>query len=90
MKKREYLTIIYDILKTIQNLRGEAKTTHIIYKANLSHQMFTEYIEELIKRELITKINKNNKKTYSLTEKGFNYLKDYMAIKGFAESYGLD
>jgi len=90
MKKRERLEIIHDILEVIQNSKGKVKPTHIIYKANLSHQMLTEYLNELISKEFIEEKEVKGKKTYSLTEKGYNYLKDYSIIKGFADSYGLE
>jgi predicted transcriptional regulator len=90
IRKRERLEIIHDILVAIKDKRDTAKPTHILYKSNLSHQMLMEYINELVKKEFIVeKIDKENKKTYSLTQKGFDYLADYESIKSFIESYGL-
>ncbi|PIY59873.1 hypothetical protein COY95_04745 [Candidatus Woesearchaeota archaeon CG_4_10_14_0_8_um_filter_47_5] len=90
-KKRHRLEIIYDILSVIQEKSGKIKPTHILYKSNLSHHMLTEYLAELLaKGFVIEEEDKKRNKTYMLTEKGFNYLRDYSVIKGFVESYGLD
>ena len=48
-------------------------------------------MKELMGKELIIeKEGKKGKKTYTLTDKGYNYLQDYAQIKSFMESYGLD
>lgn len=89
-RKRDRLEIIYDILHVIRQKGSGIKPTHILYKSNLSHQMLTEYLGELIEKNFIIEdINKKGKKGYSLTEKGFNYLNEYKIIREFADSYGL-
>jgi predicted transcriptional regulator len=89
IRKRERLEIIHDILVAIKDKR-ETRPTHILYKSNLSHQMLTEYMNELIGKNFIEeKISKDGKKTYALKQKGFDYLRDYESIKSFMESYGL-
>ena len=89
-RKRERLEIIHSILTAIQEKGKEVKPTHILYKSNLSHQMLTDYLTELIKGEFIQEKDNLGKKSYSLTEKGFNYLRDYKSIKAFLDSYGLN
>jgi predicted transcriptional regulator len=90
-KKRERLEIIHDILHVIRARGPQVKPTHILYKSNLSHQMLTEYLDELIgKGFILQKEGKESKKTYALTDKGFNFLKDYETIKSFMNSYGLN
>ena len=88
--KRERLQVIHDILKAIQRKDGVIKPTHILYKANLSHQMLEEYLTELIDKDFVI-IHKNKKgKTYSLTKKGHKYLEKYQLINDFVVSFGLD
>lgn len=90
-RKRDRLEIIHDILHVIREKGEKVKPTHILYKSNLSHQRLQEYMKELMEKQLIEeKLLKKNKKTYILTDKGYNYLADYQRIREFMESYGLD
>ena len=89
-KKRNKLEIIKDILETIKQKNGRIKPTHILYKSNLSYQMMEEYLFDLISKGFITETKNNKSKTYSLTEKGFNYLNKYSIVSQFAESFGID
>lgn len=90
MKKRNKLEIIRDILQVIRNRSGKIKPTHILYKSNLSHQMMEEYLSELISKDFIKELKAPKGKTYSITEKGINYLNQYSLIMDFTESFGLD
>jgi predicted transcriptional regulator len=91
VKKRERLEIIHDILFVVRARQPNVKPTHILYKSNLSHQMLTEYLDELIAKGFIKeKTGKSGSKTYELTDRGFNFLKDYEVIKSFMDSYGLN
>jgi len=90
-RKRDRLEIILNILEAIRDKNNEAKPTHILYKSNLSSEMLKSYLKELIIKNLISEeLDKKNKKCYSLTEKGFNYIDDFSVIKGFIDSYGLN
>ncbi len=89
-QKRERLELIHDILISIRDKNGKIKPTHIMYKANLSHQMLDEYLKYLMEREFVEEKVDKRSKTYSLTEKGFQYLSKYSLITGFMESFGLD
>ena len=89
-KKRNRLEVIYDILKVIKEKNGKIKPTHILYKSNLSYQMMEEYISELKEKEFIEEKKLKKGRTYSITEKGLNYLNQYNLIKDFTSSFGLD
>ncbi|MEK6955025.1 MAG: winged helix-turn-helix domain-containing protein [Nanoarchaeota archaeon] len=90
MRKRERLQVIYDILKAIGDKNGKIKPTHILYKSNLSHQMMEEYLKELISGNFIQETQYNGSKSYSLTQKGFDYLNKYQVINEFIDSFGLN
>jgi predicted transcriptional regulator len=91
MKKRDRLEIIKDILEILRDKGEKVRPTHIMYKANLSHQMLTEYTTELIEKKLIEQTkDKKGKKIFLITKKGLGYLKDFNVIRGFVDSYGLD
>ena len=91
-RKRERLEIIHDILLAIQRCdKGKGvKPTHILYKSNLSHKMLMEYLAEMIGKGFVSEYAGKKGTTYSLTDKGCNYLKEFSVIKGFMESYGLE
>jgi len=88
-KKRGRLQIIYDILSVIKEKNGRIKPTNILYKSNLSNQMFQEYINELMQKGFIIENLAKGSKTYSLTQKGFDYLNKYQMIADFTNSFGL-
>ena len=88
-RKRERLDIIRDILKVIRENR-QIKPTRLLYASNLSPQMFKEYINELISKDFINiDIDKKEKKTFSLTKKGNEFLMEYKIIENFVENFGL-
>jgi len=88
-KKRERLEVIRDILKTIRQNR-QIKPTRLLYASNLSPQMFKDYINELITKGFIRlDIDKKEKKSFSLTKKGNEFLEEYRIIEDFVENFGL-
>jgi predicted transcriptional regulator len=88
-KKRERLDVIRDVLQTIRQNR-EIKPTRLLYASNLSPQMFKEYINELISKKFIKfEIDSKDKKTFSLTKKGQDFLQEYKVIENFIENFGL-
>lgn len=88
-KKRERLEVIKDILITIRDNR-QIKPTRLLYASNLSPQMFKEYINELIGKSFIKlDIDDKEKKTFSLTKKGQEFLQEYKVIENFVENFGL-
>jgi len=89
VRKRERLDIIRDILKVIRENR-KIKPTRLLYSSNLSPQMFREYINELIAKDFISlDVDKKEKKTFSLTKKGNDFLMQYKMIENFIENFGL-
>jgi predicted transcriptional regulator len=88
-KKRERLEVIRDILKSIKESRN-IKPTRLLYSSNLSPQMFKDYVNELIEKKFIVlEADKKEKKFFSLTKKGFDFLDQYRAIENFVENFGL-
>jgi predicted transcriptional regulator len=88
-RKRERLAVIRDILNAVRTNRN-IKPTRLLYASNLSPQMFKEYINELITKKFISlEISKDEKKTFSLTKKGQDFLQEYRMIENFVENFGL-
>ncbi|MAG38449.1 hypothetical protein CMI45_03635 [Candidatus Pacearchaeota archaeon] len=90
MGKRNKLEIIRDILELIRENHNSIKTTPLLRKSNLSSQGFSEYMKELLEKDLIRENqDKKGKKFISLTEKGVRYLEKYRNIVGFIEEFEL-
>jgi predicted transcriptional regulator len=88
-KKRERLEVIRDILNKVRENK-QIKPTRLLYASNLSPQMFKEYINELISKKFIKlDIDEKEKKSFSLTKKGQDFLIEYKAIESFVENFGL-
>ncbi|MFW9849025.1 MAG: winged helix-turn-helix domain-containing protein [Candidatus Thorarchaeota archaeon] len=94
-RKRAYrskVRILADMMRAIQS-EGEdgAGPTKILYAANLSHDRLTQYLDELIEKELIQTIEEDeNNRLYLLTEKGREFLNEYKKIERFSQAFGID
>ena len=88
-RKRERLDVIRDILNAIKDKR-KIKPTRLLYSSNLSPQMFKDYINELLTKGFISlDIDEKEKKSFSLTPKGYEFLEEYKIIENFVENFGL-
>lgn len=89
-KKRDRLEIIYTILKIIRDKNNSVRPTPLLRFTNVSSQSFKEYYDELLEKKFIREIfDKKNKKTVSLTDKGFKFIEKYTYILGFIEEFEL-
>lgn len=80
------------MMRAIQSEGEEgAGPTKILYAANLSHDRLTQYIDELIEKELIHDVEpEESTRTYVLTEKGREFLQEYRKIERFSQAFGID
>jgi len=76
-KRRDRLYIIAEILAIAKD--GSLKT-QIMYRANLSFAQLNEYLNFLLKRELMKVDTENVKTIYKTTSKGVKYLENYEEI----------
>jgi len=76
---RNQLGIIADILKVAMD---EPLKTHIMYKANLSHAQLNSYLNRLVEMSLLVVVEDptDARPRYRVTEKGFQFLKDYARL----------
>ncbi len=94
-RKRAYrskMRILADMMRAIQSEGEEgAGPTKILYAANLSHDRLTQYLEELIDKELIREAEpESDNRVYLLTEKGREFLREYVRIERFSEAFGIE
>jgi predicted transcriptional regulator len=94
-KKRAYrskVRILVDMMRTIQSASEEgAGPTKILYAANLSHDRLTQYLDELLEKGLVSSWESDdNSRIYFLTEKGREFLREFVKIERFSEAFGID
>ena len=94
-KKRAYrskVRILVDMMRTVQSEGEEgAGPTKILYAANLSHDRLTQYLEELLEKELVSALdNDDGSRTYFLTEKGREFLREFVKVERFSEAFGIE
>ena len=89
VKRRGRLEIIADILRSIQNKKGNIKPTHLLYKSNLSHAKLKEYVNILLEKGMIEEKEVKGRKMFVMKEQGHKFLLEFGRIKEFSDSFGL-
>lgn len=94
-RKRAYrskMRILADMMRAIQSEGEEgAGPTKILYAANLSHDRLTQYLDELIEKDLIKEVNpESDNRIYLLTEKGREFLREFIRMERFSEAFGIE
>jgi predicted transcriptional regulator len=87
-KQRSVLRINLDILNAVSE-EGEAKPTHILYKANLSHERMVKYLDDLTGKGLLQMNQDGENRTYTLTPKGVGFLLEMRRAEAFVQGFGL-
>ena len=88
-RKRSRLDIITDMLATLQQSGGRIKPTHLMYKSNLSHVQMTSYLEELLQKEFVKKVKKNEYDYVLLTDKGYEFFEKLKQMREFEKTFGI-
>lgn len=88
-KRRSRLDIIADMLTSIQDKGGKIKPTHLMYKANLSHNLLQSYLEELIEKNMVKEMEINHYKYLIITDKGLDLIQNLKKMKDFQDTFGI-
>lgn len=88
-KYRSQIRIYADILRVIEREKGNAKPTHVLYGANLSHDRLVKYLAQLKEQGLVEEEGVSDRTTYSLTDKGIEFLNQFKKVSQFAEAFGF-
>jgi predicted transcriptional regulator len=81
MKYRSRIQIVAEILESITSIvatsadNGKATSTKIMYKAYLSYTQLKEYLDLLLRNDLIR--YQESKRTFIITDKGMHLLELY-------------
>ena len=87
-KQRSSLRINLDILNAIGE-EGNAKPTHILYKANLSHDRLVKYLDDLTNKGLIEVQQDGENRSYRMTPRGVSFLIEIRRAETFVQGFGL-
>lgn len=87
--KRSRIEIMHDMLKNIKENGGKIKKTHLMYKANLSHNQMKLYLNDLMKKGLVEMQPVNNKELVAVTKKGSDFYIQYLRVREFEKTFGL-
>ncbi|MDG6995944.1 MAG: hypothetical protein JRN52_08475 [Nitrososphaerota archaeon] len=79
MKRRSKLETYFSIIEVVG--AGNQKPAHIMYKANLSWVVMQDYIRNLENRGIVESADAEGRKSYHLTQRGFELLAKYRKIK---------
>jgi len=79
--RRSKLEMYIDILKVLAR-HGPLKLTHIMYKANVNCSVLKEYLEFLIKQNLVEERTVGKKRiVYAITDRGITVLKYFRELQ---------
>ena len=77
--RRSRMEIICDVLRVIQE--GSPRPTQVMHRANLTWPALMNYLEVLLRHELLTRETNVSRTTYRLTAKGSAVLNIYLKLK---------
>lgn len=81
MMRRSKLEMYIDILMVLAH-RGPLKLTHIMYKANVNCSVLKQYLEFLIKQNLVEERTVGKRRVvYAITQRGITVLKHFRELK---------
>ncbi len=79
--RRSKLEMYVDILKVLAS-RGPLKLTHVMYKANVNCSVLKEYLDFLIRQNLIEERMVGKRRVvYAITQRGVTVLKYFRELK---------
>jgi len=89
-ERRSKLAIFSDILRVMQRNSGSARSTQILYGANLSHKRMMQYLKEMMEKGFVESASVKGKISYKMTNKGQEFLNEARKVKQFTEAFGIE
>jgi predicted transcriptional regulator len=74
--RRNFISIVNDLLQVIESYGGSVNKTWLIYGSRLNFNRASLYLNFLVETGLVTMTdNEDGKKVYNITEEGRNFMK---------------
>jgi predicted transcriptional regulator len=81
MMRRSKLEMYIDVLRVLAH-RGPLKLTHIMYKANVNCSVLKQYLDFLMKQNLVEERTVGKRRVvYAITQRGITVLKYFRELK---------
>lgn len=78
-RKRSRIEIYVEVLRALKS--GVNKPTNVMYKCNLAWTPFKRILETLVNIGLIETVERGNRRTFVITEKGQEFLKQFKSAE---------
>ena len=88
-ERRTKADILFDILRIVQQNQGRAKTTKILYGANLSYARLKKYVDYLVQNNFLERQDANGSAIFAITDKGLDFIQQFRKVKKFSEAFGI-
>ena len=88
-KKRSRLDIVADMLTVIRQKNGEIKPTHLMYRSNLAHGQMQSYLEELVQKQFVRKVQRSDREYIVITDNGLAFLRKVEEMREFEKGFAL-
>lgn len=87
--RRSRLRMIADILRVVED-SGEANLSKIMLEANLSYARLSKYLDELVSKGFLIRIEDEREVKFRVTTKGLEFLREFNRIRQLAEAFGIE
>lgn len=86
--RRSKFRILSDILRIVSR-EGEANVSKLLLEANLSYSRLSKYLEELVDRGLLQRVEDGREVKFRITPKGESLLREIERVEMIAEAFGI-
>lgn len=87
--RRSKFRIISDIMRVVER-EGEANVSTLLLEANLSYARLSRYLEELVDKGFLLRVEDGREVKFKLTAKGESFLREVKRIETIAEAFGVE
>jgi len=89
-KNRTHMRILGDVLEVIiDGGREGVLVSYVSRRAKLSHYPTLKHCKRLISAGLVNSKTENRNHIFTITEKGFHFIKEYRKFRDLVESFNL-